>query len=489
MAKRYDTLMKFLFNLRVKTFNLLLFACVLDLNACAIKSNGPLIVQQVKSEQELSLPAVKQMQEYLKNQPFETEAAQRWWLSFADPVLQQLVDVALEQAYQVRTALANLEAAKSQLRASNADLLPSVELGIDASVTDFDVERNDFAGDTLSHRFGVSALMQWQVDVSGRARSLVASSRADVVSTAALLRDVQRLVVQQVVGTYVELRAAQQRLLLAQQSVQRREQHVERIERLLQKGYATALDKSRTDNQLYESKADAYVQEIEMVRLTNALALLLGLNLIETRALVHEPRQLPVLVDDVPLPNVSQLIHHRPDIRAVELRLLAVAFELNAAKASLYPSFSVGVNVFKQGERLGKWPDLSDVVGRVFSNLAVPILGRGRLLAAVDSQSARLKEAHISYEETIARALAELDSSVVSVVKTRQIYEQRKLAAESAKVAAESSYALFQSGEIDYTSVIVAEQTRTFAEQAAIVAHRTAVVTYVGYLSAVVPVW
>ncbi|MEQ8662478.1 MAG: hypothetical protein RLW62_16810 [Gammaproteobacteria bacterium] len=48
---------------------------------------------------------------------------------------------------------------------------------------------------------------------------------------------------------------------------------------------------------------------------------------------------------------------------------------------------------------------------------------------------------------------------------------------------------LFMAGELEYVSVVVAEQTRAAAEDAAIVAQSDAILAYVNYVGAVAPAW
>ena len=51
------------------------------------------------------------------------------------------------------------------------------------------------------------------------------------------------------------------------------------------------------------------------------------------------------------------------------------------------------------------------------------------------------------------------------------------------------SHRLFMAGELEYVSVVVAEQTRSAAEDAEVVAQRDAVQAWVDYVSAIAPVW
>lgn len=422
-------------------------------------------------------------------QPIADTNTKNWWTQFEDDTLNQLLADTLNDAFDLRTAAARLAIAAGQSRSSHAGLLPTLSFDANGSITDDDIERNDFRTPNQSHSLSLDLTAQWQTDLLGRLFAIHKADDKRLLAAEALSTDTQRVLLQNVMVRYFELRAVQRLKVLAQESVTRRTENARRINRLVEKRYATSLDKNRTDSQLYEAKAELATQAISEVQLINTLALLTGLPLADARARLIDTVPLPIIPTKVPTPTPADLIQHRPDLRAAEYDLEAAAYALNAAKAAKYPSLNFGIQLTKSGTDLENWPSLNPSIGSVFAGLTQPLLGRGRILAQIDIEDANLQLAHIRYEQAILALLADIDSTLVAVVRNRDIHQNRVLAAESSSAAAKDSHRLFKSGEIEYTSVIVAEQTRTSAERLATLAHRDTIIAYTRYLTAVVPAW
>lgn len=471
---------------------LLVFVCII-LSSCSSKVVVPDEISRdallgVKTE----LPSLKTSQTQWQDTHYVTSRAKPWWQEFNDPALEKLITVALKNSKNIARAAARLEEFVANAKASRSDLFPSLTFDSQASVTSNDLE--DAGLQSNPNRVNAASAtftLSWQTDLFGRLRNLSKFDKVRVQGEASRLRDAQRLLVSQIVQSYYRLVSLNDRVELTKNSVERRAENVDRINQLLRQGYATALDKTRTDSQLYEARASVAQLELDKITLLNQLSLLAGIDMLQTRQLLEQTGKLFVPNDSAPLPSIAMLIQHRPDLRAVERDLVAAAYNVNASVAALYPTLGFRINVGKTAvdDLSGSFPALDVITGGIVSNLAMPILGRGRLLAAIDANSSRLKQAHATFEETVIRALTEIDTAIASVDKNRIIYEQRELASETAKEAADLSKDLFKAGELDYTSVILAEQTRVSSENNAINAKQVFLNAYIVYVSAVAPVW
>lgn len=462
-------------------------ALMLLLSAC---------VSKIKVDSELArldtpvdLPSGDNYSSQLENTDYLAEDATTWWLQFSNPVLDRLVNTAIENSRDLKLAASVLRQAQFANRAIRADRSPNLSLEAGGQTSDADIESNNFDSDSRTNSSNIDLTMRWQLDLFGRIKSQSNAAKASITQQQELVRDAQRLLVSQVVRNYYELRGTQLRLKLAQEREARRLLNAERINSLKASGYATALDQSRTDNQLYQTRADRANLELQEVQIRNNLAVLMGVSLAEIINLIDTDYSLSPVPVTAPLPSITQLIKHRPDLRASEQALYSAAYNVNAAKAALYPSFSISSTLGFNDEAFGNNPNLKLLSGSLLANLAMPILGRGRLLADIDINSESLTQAKLNYDAQVATALSEIDTSIVAMDKTRYIHQQRSLAASSARRAAELSRELFQAGELDYTSVIVAEQTRSSAEDIAIVSQLEALITYINYISAVAPKW
>ena len=445
-------------------------------------------VQAVKTE----LPSLQASQIQWHASHYLATDASPWWQEFDDEVLHNLVAVTLKNANSVSLAVARLEESIANARASRSDLFPTLNLDGRAGVSSSDLENGGLQSNPArTNTASIDFDLAWQSDLFGRLRNASSASDASLQAASSRVRDAQRLVVARVVQSYYQLVSIRERIKLTAISVQRRDENVERIDQLLIQGYATALDKTRADSQLYEARASLAQLELSEITLLNQLSTITGIDIISIRKLLVATGELIMPPTSAPLPSIPLLIQHRPDLRAVERDLVAAAYNVNSSLAALYPTlgFSLSVGKGPDGGTLGAFPALDVITGSILSNLAMPILGRGRLLAAIDVNSARLKQAHSTFESTALQVISELDTAIASIDKNRVIFEQRALASGAAREAAELSKELFKAGELDYTSVILAEQTRVSAENNGITSQEALINAYVTYMAAVAPAW
>lgn len=453
------------------------------------------LVEASHAKVETDIPSAEQVNLDLSKQATKSDDAVEWWKSLKDPALNRLIDVTLEKSNTIELAYARVEQAIAQRRSSRAGLFPSINLRGSAGVDSPNIEEIPLEYSTPGRINTATAELQatWATDIFGELRNRVRSDKASLAAEKHRLRDTQRILISQVITSYYSIIATRQQIALTKESALRRQQNVERINELLDRGYATRLDKTRTDSQWYESNASLAQLELQEATLLNELAVTVSVGLIEIRAMLNDATQIPQLSKKLPLPSITTFLLNRPDLREAEFDLYAAAFTVNSSKAALYPSLSTTLSVGKGPEQTGlltgDFPNLNQVTAGIAANLTMPIFGRGRLLAQIDVNSALLKQAHVSYEQSMRAAISELDTSLVSFDKNSLIYEQRSEASASATEAAELSKELFKSGELDYTSVIVAEDTRVSAEIAAVIAHNSLVNAYINHMANVSPMW
>ena len=66
----------------------------------------------------------------------------RWWTDFDLPALNETVETALQQNYDLQAAAARLEQASADARIAAADLLPALQVGLRLSRAGLDCKRN-----------------------------------------------------------------------------------------------------------------------------------------------------------------------------------------------------------------------------------------------------------------------------------------------------------------------------------------------------------
>ncbi|MFI5106005.1 MAG: TolC family protein [Terriglobales bacterium] len=142
-----------------------------------------------------------------------------WWGVFKDPVLQDLVQVALTNNYDLRIALTRVDQARAIQAQARSQLLPQVGYGGEANRG-----KNEYlglpvpnGGQTMnSYLAGFGAV--WEIDLWGRVRRMNEAARANFMATQEGRRAVMISLVSGVAAAYFELLDLDEQLAIAQRT-------------------------------------------------------------------------------------------------------------------------------------------------------------------------------------------------------------------------------------------------------------------------------
>jgi outer membrane protein, multidrug efflux system len=386
-----------------------------------------------------------------------------WWLQFQDPVLDGLVAEALAHNLSVRIAAANVEQAAAVLTQARAPLYPGVSYGGSATR-----DRASEASIPIPEKvenprtsYQVLAGASWEIDLWGRIRRLSESARAQMLATEEARRGVILSLVASVANGYVQLRALDEQLVIANRTKEAYADSVRLFELQFQHGFKSQMTVEQARTQ-YETAAAVVPQiEAQIAQTENALSILLGRN---PGPIARGQSIAALVLPEVPAGIPSQVLERRPDVRQAEQKLVAANAQIGAAKALYFPTLSLtgayGTasadldGLFKGPSKI--WSYAGSVVGPIFTGGAI----RGQVR---QSEAAR-KAAELGYVAAIQSAFADVDDALVSRQKLAE-----QLAAQGRLVVAAREYARlaqlqFDGGVAPYMTVLQAQQALFPAE-------------------------
>ena len=373
-----------------------------------------------------------------------------WWRAFDDPVLTGIVQRALDNNTDIATAASRISQARASFRLVRADELPN----IDASFMGAPREQTYSAFGTAVDFTGYDGELQasYEVDLFGRLRDNTEAARAQLLSTTASASTVRIATVSSVVEAYVQLRAEDASLEIAQRTLAARQQELALRNHQVQQGYAAQLVSNEA-----QLGVQSVVQQIPNIVISirqseDALSLLLG----------DDPSSIPRgrAIVDLALPAIPStlpvaLLRRRPDIFAAEQQVVASDHSLDSARKAFLPSISLAAAVGQIGADVLPNPvDTYSFIGSVLQ----PIFEGGRLRAQADIAAAQRDQAAFAYRKTALTAFQEVEDALVSVqqlaAKEQALTQQE--AAQSRTLALAQHR--FNEGYTDYFEVLGDEQ-------------------------------
>ncbi|MXO64500.1 efflux transporter outer membrane subunit [Altericroceibacterium endophyticum] len=397
------------------------------------------------------------------------EPPKEWWKLFDAPVLDRLIDEALEANTDLRVAAANLERARAALSEVRSARLPSTEISANGQYArqagaTTGVDGALYEGEIYDGGLGVS----YQVDLFGRIRRGIEASRADL-GVAQASYDLARIsVVAETARAYAQACSAGRQLSVAQESLRVQEETFDLTRRLEEGGRGTGLDTSRANALLEQTRAALPSFAADRRAALFSLAVLTGRTPSEFPSDVASCEEPPVIASALPVGDGASLLARRPDVRAAERRLAAATARVGVATADLYPNVTLGGSIGTTATSIDDLGSdgsfrfsLGPLISWSFPNITA---SRARLRQA----QATSKGALAAFDGAWFNALRESETALTRYAAQRERVESLSRSRDQNAEAARIARLRYQYGAESFQIVLDAE--RSLADSEAVLA-------------------
>ncbi|HEX6982008.1 MAG TPA: TolC family protein [Balneolaceae bacterium] len=359
--------------------------------------------------------------------------------------LQEAIDIALENNYQLEQARNNLDLAESFVLNEKLDYAPSISGSIGASSssggnfipgTDTFVSRN-IKSFNASLRASIP-LFQGFANINS-----LRSAQFDKKSQKENVEWVRESIIFQTASTYLQLLLNKELLEIARENLAASQQQLEQVEVQVKVGARPTVD-------LYNQQATLANNELEVTNRENALQMsrlqLISIMQVDPRKeyefATPEISDEEIEIQRYELPTlVNTALENRSDLERERLNIESLEYQLKTIKGSLYPSLSLSASILSRYN----YPNdvsfndqffLENVNRSIGLSLSIPIFNGFDRRLNIQAQKINYKNAKLALENTRLQVIQDVNqaySDYQSILKQIE-------AAEKALQAAERSY-------------------------------------------------
>ena len=387
-----------------------------------------------------------------------------WRAYFTDPQLQALIQMALDNNRDLRTAVLRVEEARALYGIQRAEQFPAIgaQASMDRSRTPADLSPTGKSLESSQYQVALG-LASWEIDFWGRIRNLKDAALENYLATDAARRAASIALVAQVANSYLSLRELNERLVLARRTIASRAESLRIFTRRVEVGSTSRLNLTQVQTLL--TQAQALGSQLEQLReaQAHALTLLVGAPVALPSLTKHLEEQSVLVELRAGLP--SDLLIQRPDIVAAEHQLKAAHANIGAARAAFFPQVTL----------TGAWGTASAELEGLFASgsqawifspkISLPIFDGGRRRNNLSLTEARRDLAVASYEKTVQNAFRD----VADALSARHwLAEQLTIAQTALTVQTERarlSQLRYDHGAAAFLDVLDAQRDLLSAEQ------------------------
>ena len=390
---------------------------------------------------------------------------QQWSEVFREPELQDLIRKALANNYDVRIAAQRVLEQQSQVQITRSQQFPTLSVGGTAVGLD-DPSLNSYNSNSSSisplavGSFSLSAA--WNPDFWGLYRKQTEAARDQLLVQTWAQRAVRMSLIQQVVTTYIQLRALDRQLEVTKQTLKVRQDSVDLTARLERGGSVPLSDLRQAEQLLYTASSELPQLEQQIQQQENALNLLLGAN---PGPIPHtDPNALTPAPQDLPTGLPSQLLTRRPDIQQAEAQLKAANANIGVARAQFFPQLSLSASAGVSGN---SFPNIFSTGSQSIygiGSLTQPIFAGGKLRGQLNLSKATEQEMVLNYQKAIAGAFRDASNALIALNKQRVNREQQEKLVAAAQDATRLARLRYERGATAYLEVLTTDSNLYAAE-------------------------
>ena len=391
----------------------------------------------------------------------EAESLHHWWTGFNDPTLNQLVDMALKGSPDRKISEARVLEARGLRRSTRSSLFPQIGASGSAGRAD-NVNTNFKAGELYEAGFDAS----YEVDLFGRNRNNADASDSNLEARTAEYQNVSLTLVSEVARTYIEFRAAEKQVAIANKNLESEQKTLDLIRQQKELGEAPQLDVERAEGQVNTTKAaiPEFSRQADNARLR--LSVLTG-EMPEAVAPILKTSVSPEIAAIKPaLMTPAQIIAQRPDIRAAQYDLEAQTSLTKAQIANIFPTITLG-GFFGVADNV--LIDSTKIWSGTIS-AAVALLDFGRVRGGIDAAKAREVQSYEVWRKTVLQAVTDVETALTDYAHVSERKVTLQQAATNAQHSLDLSQQLYKEGEISFLDVLDAQRTLNNANAAVVAA-------------------
>jgi multidrug efflux system outer membrane protein len=347
----------------------------------------------------------------------------RWWLAFNDAELTGLIDQALVNNPDAKSAAARLNEARATRIEGFLHYLPQGDVTGSTKSTDTTQIAGtviNFPGFSSSGTTNASAAnlnVSWEVDLFGRIFATAKAANGDIAAARFNYEGARASLAANVADAYFQARGLAIQLADATETARIERELYDSATKRAAVGIAATSDADRVAGDLAQAEAQAAGLQAELQVQRRILLVLAGRTIEPTANLkidasVGAPPPVP---ESIP----SALLKRRPDVREAEARVSSALGRADLDALAFLPTinFTPGLGWSKSSQPGFASTTRSSILG---ATIAQPLLSIPTKLAELKAQNARTEQAVIAYEKAVQTAFTDSEGTLVRLDADRQ---------------------------------------------------------------------
>jgi len=381
-----------------------------------------------------------------------------WREFFTDPALQRLIQTALDNNTDIKSARLTVEKAQAALKAAKLAYLPSLAIAPSGNVSG--TVSSNGAVSPASWTYNIPLQLDWNIGISGSVTVNKRKSNAVLEQAKAQREAVQANIISAVAQQYYMLMLLDRQLeiLLLTDSLWDVSLETQRALWENGKAYSTAVNQMESSN--LKVKTQIIDTRRSILEMENSLCRLLAITPQPIARNKWDAYSLPQRFDTgVP----AALLRNRPDIRVADHVLEEAFYNTAAARAAFFPSISLS-GLLGWTNNIGTIVNPGALLMQAAASLMQPIFARGKLVAGLKIAKFNQEDMLNQYVQTVINAGNQVNEALADCQASKDkdvLYKRQVLVLQDAYTG---THELMDAGKANYLEVLTAQESLLAAQ-------------------------
>ncbi len=368
-----------------------------------------------------------------------------WRQLFTDPLLQELIERALQNNTDIKQAQLTIEQVQNDLASAKLGELPTLSFEPSGSLSRF----NSLA--TRSYIIPLQA--SWQLSIFGQATSRKRQAKARVQMQKDYHQAVQTNLAANVAATYYNLVMLDRELQILQETQVVWEESLEAMRVLFEAGLY--MSPAVYQMEAYLAGVQSGIVDVQETILTTEAALCLMLSE-QPHHIERSPYEKFEMPSELHVGLPLRLLEARPDVRQAARNIEIAYYDIQQARQAFFPDLTISATLgWSNGEGT---VNPSQFLSQALASLVQPLFMQGRLKARYKNAQLEQEKARLQFIQTLLNAGNEVYRQMHICKKTEQKVAYLTSIVNSLHEAYDGTRELMNNGTNTYVEVLRSQE-------------------------------
>lgn len=371
----------------------------------------------------------------------------KWWTNFDDKCLDSLINIAIDNNYDLQIAQKRIALAKSAIKLAQSGYYPNLSMS-----AGWTKERHE-------SNFDLGLNFSWQIDLFGQITSQAKAKKALWQASKSQYDGAMVTLCANIATAYINLRTWQTQYMVAMWHIQSQKEILNMVENRFKSGLASMFDVSQSRTLFLSTQASIAPLMASIEAQINSIAILLGVYRDKLPQSIYKATKLPNVNTLIPVGVPMDLLRRRPDIKEAEYNLASYAAEIGIAKKDFLPTLTLDGGIGFKSSKIGDIFKDDSFNYTISPTLSWTIFdGLSRKYHFIEAKE-QYEIGIDNYNNTVMNAVKEVQNSMITYkYKLIETQEAVKVKEESYR-SLEYAIDLYKKGLTAYSDVLTAQQT------------------------------